>query len=61
MIHLYLDESGCLGFDFSKKKTSKNFTITILATKDSNKEISFAIKKTLKRKINYKNSKRIET
>lgn len=58
-MHLYLDESGCLGFDFNKIKTSKYFTITILATTE-NQNISYAIKKTLKRKINLKNSKRIE-
>lgn len=60
MMHLYLDESGCLGFDFNKAKTSKNFTITILAIGDSNRDMSYAIKKTLKRKINLKKSKRIE-
>lgn len=58
MIHLYLDESGCLGFDFKKKKTSKNFTIAILVTID-NKIISYAVKKTLKRKINISKSKRV--
>ena len=61
MMHLYLDESGCLGFDFNKPKTSKNFTITILSISGSNKDISYAVKKTLKRKINFKKSKRIET
>ena len=61
MLHLYLDESGCLGFDFKKKGTSKFFTIAILAVKDDNKNISYAIKKTLKRKINFHKSKRFET
>ena len=30
MLHLFLDESGDLGFDFVNKKPSKFFTITIL-------------------------------
>lgn len=34
MSYIFLDESGDLGFDFSKNKTSKNFIITLLFTKD---------------------------
>lgn len=30
MSYIYLDESGCLWFDFSKKKTSKYFVVTFL-------------------------------
>jgi len=33
MAYIFLDESGDLGFDFSKKKTSKYFLITFLFTK----------------------------
>lgn len=29
-MYLFMDESGCLGFDFSKKKTTKYFVITFL-------------------------------
>jgi hypothetical protein len=29
-MYLLMDESGCLGFDFSKKKTSKYFIVTCL-------------------------------
>ncbi|MCP4482785.1 MAG: DUF3800 domain-containing protein [bacterium] len=29
-MYIYLDESGDLGFDFSKEKTSKYFIITLL-------------------------------
>jgi len=36
-MHIYLDESGDLGFDFSKKGTSKNFLITVLLTRESKK------------------------
>ncbi|MCA9407428.1 MAG: DUF3800 domain-containing protein [Candidatus Omnitrophica bacterium] len=32
MVHLFLDESGDLGFDFTKKKTSRVFVITCLFT-----------------------------
>jgi len=32
MLYLFLDESGDLGFDFEKKKTSKVFVITCLFT-----------------------------
>jgi len=32
MTHIFLDESGDLGFDFSKKKTSSYFVVTILFT-----------------------------
>ena len=32
MLYLFLDESGDLGFDFKKKKTSKFFIVTFLAT-----------------------------
>ena len=60
MMNLFLDESGCLGFNFDNKKTSKHFTIAILAT-SNNKDISYAVKKTLKRKINHEKSKRIES
>ncbi len=52
---LYLDESGDLGFDFVNKKPSEFFTICILATSraDTNRRLRYAIKKTLKRKVNH--------
>lgn len=31
-MYLFMDESGCLGFDFNKKKTSKYFVVTCLFT-----------------------------
>ena len=34
MSYIFLDESGDLGFDFSKKKTSKYFVVTFLLTDD---------------------------
>ena len=30
MAYIFMDESGCLGFDFTKPKTSQNFIITFL-------------------------------
>lgn len=36
MAHIFLDESGDLGFNFSKKKTSKYFVITFLFSNDKN-------------------------
>lgn len=53
MAYIFLDESGDLGFDFSKKRTSKFFVITFLIT-ESKKPIEKIIKKThseLKQKI----------
>jgi len=49
-----LDESGDLGFDWSKKGTSRYFTICILAirTATRNKTVANAVKKTLRRKVN---------
>jgi len=34
MAYIFLDESGDLGFDFSKKKTSQYFVVTFLFAKD---------------------------
>lgn len=36
MAYIFMDESGCLGFDFTKPKTSKNFIITFLFIKNDN-------------------------
>ena len=64
MTYLYLDESGDLGFDFTKNKCSKYFTICILSIPSisDNRQIINAVKKTLKRKLNNKkNIKRTVT
>lgn len=52
---LYLDESGDLGFDFINRKPSRYFTICILATshRDTNTQFAYAVRKTLKRKVNH--------
>ena len=45
MANIYLDESGDLGFNFAKKKTSKIFVITCLFTEDE-RPIEKVVKKT---------------
>jgi hypothetical protein len=54
-MYIFIDESGDLGFDFSKPGPSKYFTITLLVceSEESYKAIKHAVLKTLKRKINY--------
>lgn len=54
MWHLFLDESGDLGFDFVNKKPSRYFTVCILAASDPDSyyAIRKAIKVTLRRKVN---------
>lgn len=55
---IYLDESGDLGFDFTKQKTSKYFVITLLICdgKQSQDGINTAVKRTLRNKLNNKKS-----
>ncbi|MDR0800461.1 MAG: DUF3800 domain-containing protein [Endomicrobium sp.] len=45
MAYIFMDESGCLGFDFTKSKTSKNFVIAFLMAKNNN-VIKKAVSKT---------------
>jgi hypothetical protein len=60
---IYLDESGDLGFDFSRKKTTKKFVITLLVCNSDSvrKEFTKAVRRTLKNKLNQKkkNSRQI--
>lgn len=62
MLYLYLDESGDLGFDFFAKKPSGFFTVTILAIKgvDNNRGMLNSIKKTIKRKLQNKNTSELK-
>lgn len=50
---IYLDESGDLGFDWSKPRTSAYFVITLLVceSKEVTEQFKSAVKKTLKNKI----------
>lgn len=54
MWHLYLDESGDLGFDFQAKSPSRFLTIAVLATSQDQmvKRIRTAVRRTLKNKVN---------
>lgn len=56
---IFLDESGDLGFDFSKPKTSKKFVITLLACDSSHITDGFrkAVQRTLKNKLNSRRNK----
>lgn len=57
---LYLDESGDLGFDFINRKPSRFFTICVLATshRHTNRQFAYAVRKTLKRKVNHRRKNR---
>jgi len=59
-MYVFIDETGDLGFDFQKRKTSKFFTLAALVCKDeqSIKIICSAVKKTLYNKINHKKNRR---
>jgi hypothetical protein len=62
MWHLFLDESGDLGFDFDEKDSSRFLTIAILATshRETVKAIGCAVQKTLRRKVNSKKKRENE-
>ena len=53
---IYLDESGDLGFNFKKRKTTKKFVITLLVCNSDRvrKELDKAVRRTLKNKLNRK-------
>src|SRR3990167_600134 len=54
MAYIFLDESGDMGFDFKKKRTSKFFIITFLFIEGTKKPIEKVVKKShaeLKKKI----------
>lgn len=57
---IFLDESGDLGFDFNKPKTSGKFVITLLVCQNRDAIDCFrkAVSRTLKNKLNHKKSGR---
>lgn len=61
MWYLYLDESGDLGFDFVNKKPSRHFVIVILAirTRENQRILDVAVRRTLKKKVNYKKKRNL--
>lgn len=56
---IFLDESGDLGFDFNKPKTSRLFVITLLVCHDKPAQDGFrrAVERTIKNKLNHKKTK----
>lgn len=56
---IFLDESGDLGFDFAKPKTSRLFVITLLVCHDKLAQDGFrrAVERTIKNKLNHKKCK----
>jgi hypothetical protein len=58
-MHIFIDESGDLGFDFKKPGTSKKFTISLLVCENdqTHKAIKKAVNQTLRRKISTKKRK----
>lgn len=59
MIYIFLDESGDLGFDFSKKNITNKFVITLLIC--SSNEARKSIKKAIERTIKNKHKKKEKT
>ena len=53
---IYLDESGCMGFDFENKQSSRYFVITVLVCRDElmDKHIQNAVSRTIKNKLGAK-------
>jgi hypothetical protein len=60
---IYLDESGDLGFDYNKKKTTNKFVVTLLVCKSANARKAFekAVRRTLKNRLNRGKKERIIT
>jgi hypothetical protein len=56
---IYLDESGDLGFDFSKVKTTRKFVIAALVcfSQAAERDFKKAIRRTLKKKVNRSKNK----
>ena len=56
---IFLDESGDLGFNFEKQKTSRKFVITLLVCDGADGAAGFkrAVRRTLKNKLNHKKGK----
>ncbi|GHT09325.1 hypothetical protein AGMMS49532_06970 [Endomicrobiia bacterium] len=48
MAYIFMDESGCLGFDFTKAITSRYFVITLLMAKNDNVINNKAVSKIFK-------------
>ena len=53
MFYLFLDESGDLGFDFNKVRTTKHFVVTVLSlpSTEAKRAMEKAVERTIKLKI----------
>jgi len=58
-MYIFLDESGDLGFNFEKTKTSRHFVISLLVCQDKQAQDGFrrAVERTLKNKLNHKKNR----
>jgi len=56
---IYLDESGDLGFDFGKAKTTRKFIVTALVcfSQTAEKDFKKAVRRTLRNKVNRRKNK----
>lgn len=54
-MNIYIDESGCLGFDLAKQGTSSHliFVALVIQNNETKKNIAKAVLRTLKNKINH--------
>ena len=52
VLYIYLDESGDLGFDFSKSGTTRKFVVTLLCCESltARRDMEKAIRRTLKKR-----------
>jgi len=58
-VYIFLDESGDLGFDFAKGKTSRHFVISLLVCQGKQAQDGFcrAVERTLKNKLNHRKNR----
>lgn len=58
-MYIFLDESGDLGFDFAKGKTSRHFVISLLVCQGKQAQDGFrrAVERTLKNKLNHRKNR----
>jgi hypothetical protein len=58
-MYIFLDESGDLGFDFGKARTSRHFVISLLVCRDRQAQdgLRRAVERTLKNKLNHRKNR----
>jgi hypothetical protein len=62
-VHIFLDESGDLGFEFSKQGTSQHFVVTLLltGTEEARKALEKAVERTIRNKVRRRKKRKIPT